>query len=50
LARNALAQGAYDQARVELTGVLELWRELGDRQGEAALRHELARIDEDMSV
>ena len=36
-------QGNYDEARAELTRVLALRRELGDRHGEAAARHELAR-------
>ncbi|MGA2930322.1 MAG: tetratricopeptide repeat protein, partial [Solirubrobacteraceae bacterium] len=37
--------GAFDQARVGFARVLELYRGLGDRQGEAATRHALATID-----
>jgi tetratricopeptide (TPR) repeat protein len=37
--------GAYEQARVEFTRVLDLWRALGDRQGEAGTRQALAGID-----
>jgi hypothetical protein len=34
-----------DLAHTELEAVLTLRRELGDRHGEAATRHQLARID-----
>jgi len=34
-ANHLLHLGNYDQARTELTAVLELYRELGDREGEA---------------
>ena len=37
--------GAYEPARVELARVIDLCRELGDRRGEAAARHQLALID-----
>ena len=38
-------QGNDLEARVELTRVLALFRELGDRRGEAVTRHALARVD-----
>jgi tetratricopeptide (TPR) repeat protein len=37
--------GDHDQARNAYQAALELRRELGDRHGEAAVRHALARID-----
>jgi hypothetical protein len=40
-----MQQGEYERARDEFLAVLKLWRELGDRAGEAATRHALASID-----
>ena len=44
-AHHRMQQGEYERARGEFLEVLELYRELGDRAGEAAARHGLAGID-----
>ena len=45
LALVALEQGAYDQARTQLTRVRELYRELGNLAGERAAHCALCNID-----